>query len=715
METNKNQATWIWYPGDFEIWLGNKMNNRRTERGAFFPPFWKQDSHFVTVEFSRQLSLSKAETVTIAAEGMFNVKIDGKLLFGMPRQITIPEGKHSLNIKVWNQATPPAIFVDGETIKSDSQWKVTNEDKEWIDESGKASDTSASVYMDAGSWNFNDIAAVPSKFALSREQWQPVSAEKAGQGVLYDFGKETFGYLQLDGIKGEGDIYIYYGESAEEAQDKQFCETLDQLHVSLASITDLATAAVSPRNESYVMSNSKALRFVYIETDGTAAYNAASLQYEFMPETVRAAFECSDDELNRMWQMAEYTMHLTTREFFIDGIKRDRWTWSGDAYQSYLMNYYLYFDSSCVRRTIWQLRGKDPVTAHVNTIMDYTFFWFLSIYEYYLYTADRHFVVQIYPLMKSLMQYVLGRTDENGMVCGREGDWVFVDWADGPMSKRGALAFEQILFCKSLETMALCADIASDEEGAAEYRNLEHSLHEKLMPMFWDEQRKALVHNVEDGKQSRQITKYANMFAIFFDYLSQEQKREVAECVIQNPDIMPITTPYMRFYEMEALCAIGEQDNVMQQMKDYWGGMMREGATTFWEKYVPQEHGTQHLSMYGRPYGKSLCHAWGASPVYLLGKYFLGVRPTKPGYEEFEVRPCLGGLSWMKGKVPTPNGEISLFVDEHCIKVSATEGEGTLIFHAESTPKASVGTPEKDENGAWRIEIPSKQQLIVEF
>ena len=29
--------TWIWYPGDYEIWLGNQMNNRRTERGAFFP------------------------------------------------------------------------------------------------------------------------------------------------------------------------------------------------------------------------------------------------------------------------------------------------------------------------------------------------------------------------------------------------------------------------------------------------------------------------------------------------------------------------------------------------------------------------------------------------------------------------------------------------------------------------------------------------------
>ena len=58
MET-QSKSTWIWYPGDFEIWLGNIMNGRRTERGAFFPPFWKMDSHYVTVEFSKVLELDE--------------------------------------------------------------------------------------------------------------------------------------------------------------------------------------------------------------------------------------------------------------------------------------------------------------------------------------------------------------------------------------------------------------------------------------------------------------------------------------------------------------------------------------------------------------------------------------------------------------------------------------------------------------------------------
>ena len=41
--------------------------------------------------------------------------------------------------------SPPTIYVKGKTVNSDSSWRVTYEDKEWIDESGKASDTSASI------------------------------------------------------------------------------------------------------------------------------------------------------------------------------------------------------------------------------------------------------------------------------------------------------------------------------------------------------------------------------------------------------------------------------------------------------------------------------------------------------------------------------------------------------------------------------------------
>lgn len=146
----------------------------------------------------------------------------------------------------------------------------------------------------------------------------------------------------------------------------------------------------------YTLENSKAFRYVYITHEPGVQIGEVSMQYEYLPEEYRGTFRCNDEELNRIWEVGAYTMHLTTREFFIDGIKRDRWVWSGDAIQSYLMNYYLFFDSESVKRTIWLLRGKDPVTSHSNTIMVIHSIGFSAVYDYYLYSGDRQFVNQLY-------------------------------------------------------------------------------------------------------------------------------------------------------------------------------------------------------------------------------------------------------------------------------------------------------------------------------
>ena len=352
------KPTWIWYPGDWEVWLGNIFNNRRTERGAMFPPFWKQDSHYVTVEFSNTFTLGREETITITCEGQYNVALDGKLMFPATTY-RIPAGEHRLSLKVWNQATPPALFIQGDTIGTDGTWLVTYEDKIWIDENGVAH--GSGIYVPAASWNFDSPDTPPSKYRLERREMRPIGQYDISPNViLYDFGRETFGYLRVRNLKGT--LHVFYGESREEALDKEYCETLDVLVC---------------RECSDAVADAKAFRFVCVEAEEGTTFDEVLMDYEYAPHDGdrTGRFHCSDEELNRIWDVAAYTMDLTNREFFMDGIKRDRWTWSGDAIQSYLMNYYLRFDTECVKRTIRQLRGKDPVTAHVNTIMDYTFYW----------------------------------------------------------------------------------------------------------------------------------------------------------------------------------------------------------------------------------------------------------------------------------------------------------------------------------------------------
>ena len=705
MNSNNNRATWIWYPGDFEVWLGNIFNNRRTERGTVFPPFWKQDSHWSTVVFRTIQEVEQEEVIAVWTEGEFNFSLDGKLLSPLSApdlsfwyeenefyggyRIRIPAGRHELAFKVWNQKTPPALYVDGKTIKSSSQWEVSYEDKIWIDENGQAH--GSGIYVPTGSWNFNEPGKAPSGYTLRWREKMPVKQEQHGQGCLYDFGREVFGHLDFRGPEGSGVANIYYGESREEALDKEHCETLDMVRIS--------------NDRLHHNPSSKAFRYVYIETTGNADYLLA--MYEeyapFDPEK-SGTFRCSDEELNRIWEVSARTLELTTQEFFMDGIKRDRWVWSGDAIQSYLMNYYLHFDSECVKRTIRQLRGKDPVTAHVNTIMDYTFYWFTSIIDYYQYTGDADFIREIYPRMQSLMDYVLSRTNADGMAEGQPDDWIFVDWVDFPMHKRGALAFEQLLLVRALNAMASCASLLSLSE-ADRYEALASNLLKKTRQTFWSEKRHAFLHALEEGRLNPQITRFPNIFAILYGYASPQEADDILPHVLQNPSVDAITTPYMRFYELAALCQMGQHGTVLSQIKAYWGGMLNLGATSFWEKYNPHEQGAQHLAMYGRPYGKSLCHAWGASPLYLLGRYFLGVHPTAPGFSEYEVRPVLGGLKWMQGSVPTPFGLIRITMDDRQVSVHSDGGLGTLVL-----PSRRVTIPAGQTISCDLLQIPCSEE-----
>lgn len=173
------------------------------------------------------------------------------------------------------------------------------------------------------------------------------------------------------------------------------------------------------------------------------------------------------------------------------------------------------------------------------------------------------------------------------------------------MDREGTLAAEQILLLKAYQTMQHCADILGEENG---YTEKYEQLKENVMTYFWDNDKQAFIDSYESG--NRNVTRHANIFAILFDLVDQEKKEQILENVLLNDEITEITTPYFKFFEQDALCKMGQTNQVYQIMCDYWGGMVEKNAVTFWEEYIPEEKGDAIYEMYGDPFGKSLCHAW---------------------------------------------------------------------------------------------------------
>jgi len=690
METNgKKQALWIWYPGDFEIRLHEKYSVKRQARGVMYPAFWRLDRHYSNVKFRKTYDLPEPGIARITAEGTFSAYLDGSDNYRTGgTELALPAGRHELVVSVFSDTEMPALFVEGD-LATDSSWEVTSYQHDW---------------MPAASWTFDSPDNRPSAFRLAVTPQEAAAEEVHGGHPLVDFGRESFGFLQLHGLTGTGEVRVYYGESPGEALSPDHCVTLDRFD-----------AAMRGEDGSYTLPEARAFRYVWLHADSGVRWDRVSMLYEYVPVTYRGSFECSDPKLNEIWNVSLHTLHLNTREFFLDGIKRDRWVWSGDAYQAFLMNYYSFFDLDVTRRTLAALRGKDPVTMHINTIVDYSFYWFISLYDYYLYTGDFDFIRQYYDRAVSLMDFCLRQRNGEGLIEGRPQDWVFVDWAD--LDNSGAVSTEQILFARSLEAMSVFASLAGDGEASEAYAAVAEELKENTIRLYWDDARGGLLHHRVGGVTKPALTKHANMFAMTYGYLTPEQRERVIRGVMLNPDVPRIKTPYMRFHELAVLCESGQHDVVRREMLDYWGGMLELGATSFWEEYDPALEGDAHYGMYGMPYGKSLCHAWGASPIYLLGKYFLGVTPASPGYEAFRAEPQLGGLAHLKGTVPTAKGQVSVEMDRATIRIESTYGTGTLAFASAERPVcADAGADVRDcGDGRYEMTIEAGRTYTVAY
>ena len=639
-------ARWISYPGDYALWRGNDLQARRIEFGGKgYPVFWASYAPHPLVEFRKDVELENPETADVACEGVCRIKALGKppLQGVSSNKFTFPAGKYTISARVYSQGAPPAIYIGGPTVKTDSSWQA-----DWRMEAAWQPGETPPPAESGG----RTLEARPSQMALPTRRAEPASQKRIrGNHVFADFGRETFGFLRLKGVKGRGRVRIVYGESEPEAMCEDFSGP-DQW--------EFVSAEPGPEQRLEV---SRGWRYVHVIPEAGVSVEGVAMDEELCPLSRAGSFRSSDELLNRIWNVSARTLELTSRELYIEGAKRDRWTWSGDARQSYLMGYYLFGESGLAKDTLFYQRGGDPVVMHINRIMDYTFYWFMSVREYYLYTGDRLFLEQIYDRMESLMDFVVGRLDGRGRPHDMPGDWMFIDWAPERLRNTGGVtSFEQMLLVEALDAMAEASAVVGRGDEAA-YRERAAKLRSEIVPLFWSEGRGALMHLLkDDGALDAQLTRYANMFGLALGYFDSAKRESVLKNVMFNDSVMKIQTPYMRFYELEALCRLGLNKRMLHEVRDYWGGMLDEGATSFWELYNPSEKGDAKYAMYGRPFGKSLCHAWGAGPVYLFGRYVLGVEPSKPGYAEYVVAPNLGGLDWVEGTVPTPRGPITVSV-----------------------------------------------------
>ena len=129
------------------------------------------------------------------------------------------------------------------------------------------------------------------------------------------------------------------------------------------------------------------------------------------------------------------------------------------------------------------------------------------------------------------------------------------------------------------------------------------------------------------------------------------------------------------YYMLQALAQAGEYQQAVDIIRQYWGGMLDLGATTFWEDFnLDWTHNAARLDDFV-PEGKddihgdfgdycypsfrhSFCHGWASGPTPWMTQHILGVKIVDAGCKTLRITPHLGDLEWAEGTFPTPLGVV---------------------------------------------------------
>jgi hypothetical protein len=240
---------------------------------------------------------------------------------------------------------------------------------------------------------------------------------------------------------------------------------------------------------------------------------------------------------------------------------------------------------------------------------------------------------------------------ERGLMKARA--WNLFDWAPLDTPPDGEVTHVNCLAVLGLRQAAELATAVKATAEAKAWDAFADQLAAAVNQHLWDDDRRAYIDCLRaDGTRSPVLSQQTHTAAYIAGVAeTPERHARCLEVMLKAPEgFVTAGSPFFMFFLLEGLAREGKFDDLVNNLRDYWGKQTDAGATTFWETYTPDEP----------RWTRSHCHGWSAAPTYFLTRYLLGISPAEPGFARVRVepKPGAGGVRWARGRVPTPRGAV---------------------------------------------------------
>lgn len=468
--------------------------------------------------------------------------------------------------------------------------------------------------------------------------------------VLLDFGCEIHGGIVIYAWKdttGRGArVRVRFGESAMEAMSEiGGIQNATNDHANRDLVVRIGNMSMNPIGET----GFRFVRIDLLEPYQQLELKAVQAVLVYKDMEYKGSFRCSDELLNKIWDTGAYTVHLNTQNYIWDGIKRDRLVWAGDLHPEIMAIKTVFGNEEAVSKSLDFVRDETPLPGWMNDFPAYSMWWAIIQYDWFMYTGDVKYLKEQHEYLQGLQKQMSLCIDESGKDVTPETR--FIDWpsqANPVVVDAGLQALHILAASRMMKLFQYLDDIKMVEMCKHDLKRL-----------------KKYKADCETAKQAAALMALADMV----------DAEDINRDLLGKNGSKGMST-FMGYYILSARAKAGDYQGCLDSIREYWGGMLSLGATTFWEDFdiewlknalpidawrreegMVDVHGTYGGYCYSG-YRHSLCHGWAAGVTPWLSENVLGVKILEPGCRRVEIVPHLGNLEYAEGTYPTPYGPI---------------------------------------------------------
>ncbi len=483
------------------------------------------------------------------------------------------------------------------------------------------------------------------------------------QAIILDFGEIVVGPSKLivdDGTK-EQIIDLLFHEVLTPTETPMLLEP-DSTHCRMAMANRLILSGSHVEHEFFQILGFRYVTVVIRENPSPVSLNIKAVDTGY-PYSLEGSFECSDENLNGIWNICRRTEEVCSLDSYVDTPWREQAQWWGDARVQFWNTMAIDGDSRLFKRGIRSIAGQKsfngltyghaPTMAHGCILPDFSLVWILSIDDYFWQTGDLSLFVEQIPRIEEVLRYFEDNQGKNGGLLGYdERFWLFLDWSS--LRKDGSSAIYNMWYLLTLRTLSKLFAHIGDTHKSKAFLEKAAILENLIVDKLFDSTTGLFVDGVDEtGNSYGENSVHAQTLAIMIGLKPEFQdvmfKKRILPFLNNEPLNCSVPSIYWSSYVMMLARAKGYFKEVVNYINRNWTPFIPFGT-------CPENFGTTYENGLG---DGSYSHAWSAHPTFLLMNTLGGVVQNSVGWDLITFEPYFDeGIDWVRIVQPTPHGAI---------------------------------------------------------